>query len=200
MAFKMKGNPMKRNFGLPGINNNSEGNTDKPDGRSASSALQQMDETTPGPPQMKVPTGAKDVSTPLKKKKKVSPNKHMIKSGGEMTAHHEWMEVDGKQHKHPQAKRKTKKGETFYQPKASETIEREPRYKAQSKKQAEETEKRRKKSKSQAKKPKNIKRNTLDATAGVAQDRDYGKFEDQSPEYKAAYKGKVRKSGKKVKK
>ena len=49
MAFKMKGNPMKRNFGkhipkyktnIPGINNKSEGNTDKPDGRSASSALQ----------------------------------------------------------------------------------------------------------------------------------------------------------------
>tara|TARA_A100001515_G_scaffold110441_2_gene91409 strand:- start:203 stop:775 length:573 start_codon:yes stop_codon:yes gene_type:complete len=40
MAFKMKGNPMKRNFGLPGINNKSEGNTDRPDGRSASSAFQ----------------------------------------------------------------------------------------------------------------------------------------------------------------
>ena len=48
MAFKMKGNPMKRNFGeyikrykkLPGINAKSEGNTDKPDGRSASSAFQ----------------------------------------------------------------------------------------------------------------------------------------------------------------
>ena len=66
----MKGNPMKRNFGLPGIDNNSEGNTDKPDGKSASSAFQQMDETTPGPPQMKVPTGAKDVSAPLMHKKK----------------------------------------------------------------------------------------------------------------------------------
>ena len=41
----MKGNPMKRNFGLPGINNKSEGNTDKPDGRSASSAFQYHDDT-----------------------------------------------------------------------------------------------------------------------------------------------------------
>ena len=47
--FKMKGNPMKRNFGnhipkyktnISGINNESEGNTDLPDGRSASSAFQ----------------------------------------------------------------------------------------------------------------------------------------------------------------
>ena len=79
MAFKMKGNPMKRNFGLPGIDNNSEGNTDKPDGRSASSAFQQMDETTPGPPQMKVPTGAKDVSAPLMHKKKDSQTGEKVK-------------------------------------------------------------------------------------------------------------------------
>ena len=55
MAFKMKGNPMKRNFGkyipkyktnIPGINNKSEGNTDKPDGRSASSAFQYHDDTS----------------------------------------------------------------------------------------------------------------------------------------------------------
>ena len=43
MAFKMKGDPLKRNFGLPGINNKSEGNTDLPDGRSASSAFQKKD-------------------------------------------------------------------------------------------------------------------------------------------------------------
>jgi hypothetical protein len=55
MAFKMKGNPMKRNFGkyipkystnIPGINNESEGNTDLPDGRSASSPLQKVTDPT----------------------------------------------------------------------------------------------------------------------------------------------------------
>ena len=54
MAFKMKGNPMKRNFGkyipkyntnIPGINNKSEGNTELPDGRSGSAPFQKHDDT-----------------------------------------------------------------------------------------------------------------------------------------------------------
>ena len=54
MAFKMKGNPMKRNFGkyipkyntnIPGINNKSEGNTYLPDGRSGSAPFQKHDDT-----------------------------------------------------------------------------------------------------------------------------------------------------------
>jgi len=57
MAFKMKGNPMQRNFGkyvkqykkLPGINAKSEGDTDLPDGRSASSPFQRKVEAVSNP-------------------------------------------------------------------------------------------------------------------------------------------------------
>ena len=210
----MKGNPMKRNFGLPGIDNNSEGNTDKPDGKSASSAFQQMDETTPGPPQMKVPTGAKDVSAPLmhkkkdpktgekvkhkhksklkriligkkgraladklsgkNSKKKDSPAKHRIKtSDGRLVGHNEWMEVDGKQHRHASNVKGPRDNpkEQYREPSLLDIEERENKYKLQSKKQAKESAKRRNKSKSQEhKKGKNIKDKYYDATAGVLQD------------------------------
>ena len=57
MAFKMKGNPMQRNFGkyvkqykkLPGINAKSEGDTDLKDGRSPSSPFQKPGVDEPGP-------------------------------------------------------------------------------------------------------------------------------------------------------
>ena len=131
---------------------------------------------------MKGPTFFKSA---LKKYGK-SPAKHKIRTGdGDLRGHSKWMEVDGKQHRHPVDVRKTRQGEYYSEPSMLTTEERENRYKVQSKKQAEESAKKRKKTKHKPNiKGENVKtKHHEGATSGVAQESNYS-WEDASPEYK----------------